>query len=260
MSAYHLRNEGAVALITGGASGLGRATAEVFGEAGYRVLVADCDAGRGQATAEELTSAGIDCAAVAADVSDAAQARAAVDAAVERWDRLDFVFNNAAILGAPRRVEEMDEEVLGRVLDVNLKGAFHVCRHAVGQMLHRGGGSIVNVGSITAGRGAALYAPYAAAKAGVVALTRSSARRLGRHNIRVNCLCPGSILGTGLSGPVDPARQREMAASLMRDIPVGRPAAPRDIAHVALFLASPLARHVHGAVLTVDGGESLGYQ
>ncbi|HEU0077127.1 MAG TPA: glucose 1-dehydrogenase [Longimicrobiaceae bacterium] len=260
MSAYDLRSEGAVALITGGASGLGRATAEVFGEAGYRVLIADCDAERGEATAADLTSAGIICAAVAADVADPAQARAAVEAAVERWDRLDFVFNNAGILGAPRRVEEMDEEVLGRVLDVNLKGAFHICKHAVGQMLHGGGGSILNVASITAWRGAAFYAPYAAAKAGIAALTRSSARRLGRHNIRVNCLSPGSIAGTGLSGSVDPARRRQDSAQLMRDIPVGRPASPRDVAHVALFLASPLACHIHGAVLTVDGGESLGYQ
>ncbi len=177
---------------------------------------------------------------------------------------LDFVLNNAGIVGQGATIEDLDEADLARVLDVDLRGPFHMCKAAVRAMKGRGG-SILNVASITACTGSAYYPAYSAAKAGVIALTRSIARRTGRMNIRVNCLNPGSIADTGLmragrgGRELTPEEKREETIGLMKKIPLARPARPRDIAHFALFLASPLAAHIHGAVLTIDGGESLGY-
>jgi len=262
MSAFDLSGQGRVALITGGARGLGRAVAEVFAEAGYRVALADVDVEAGRAAAAELTARGSEALFVATDVADSGQAAAAVAAAVERWDRLDFVLNNAAVAGRAAAIAELDEADLERVLAVNLRGPFNVCKHAVRAQREHGGGSILNVSSITAEAGSPTFAAYAASKAGVVALTRSIARHVGRFNIRVNCLRSGSIQGTGVMREErrswDADQERRHALAMIKKIPLGRRAQPRDVAHFALFLASPLAAHVHGAVLTIDGGESLG--
>ena len=259
-----LTGDGRVALITGGAAGLGRVVAEVLGRAGYRILIADVDARAGDVTAAALSAAGIAAHFIAVDVADPAQVARAVAAATEAWGRLDFVLNNAGIVGRGGTIEDLDEADLARVIDVDLRGPFHVCKSAVRAMQGRGG-SILNVASITAVTGSAYYPAYSAAKAGVIALTRSIARKVGRLNIRVNCLNPGSISETGLmragrgGRELTPEKRREEMIGLMKQIPLGRPATPQDIAYFVLFLASPLAAHIHGAVLTIDGGESLGY-
>lgn len=261
---WDLGADGKVALVTGGAAGLGRACAEAFAAAGYRLVLADIDRPSGEAAAAELVAAGPGAFFVAADVGLPAGAAAAVGAALEQWGRLDLVLNNAGISGRGSPIEELEEENLDRVLAVNLKGPFYVCKHAVPAMRRSGGGVILNVASITAGAGSADYAAYAVAKAGVMTLTRSLARRLGRYNIRINCLNPGSIEGTGLMREerqsVDQAQLQLQKMAKLKNIPLGRAARPQDVANLALFLASPLARHIHGAVLTIDGGESLGYQ
>jgi NAD(P)-dependent dehydrogenase (short-subunit alcohol dehydrogenase family) len=259
MNPYDLRVEGRVALITGGGSGIGQATAEVLGEAGYKLLLAELDVAAGERAAAELAGRGVDVELVATDVAEEAQVAAAVEAALRRWDRLDLVFNNAGVTGRATPVEELAAAELERVLAVDLKAAFYTCKHAVPAMRERGGGTIVNVGSITSDTGSADYCAYAAAKAGVVSLTRGLARRVGRFNIRVNCIQPGSIAGTRLAGEWDPAARRRQNLHLMKKIPLGRPGKPRDVAHLVLFLASPLAAHVHGAVIVVDGGETLGF-
>ncbi|HEX4953124.1 MAG TPA: SDR family NAD(P)-dependent oxidoreductase [Thermoanaerobaculia bacterium] len=266
MSAFSLRGDGRVALVTGGGAGLGRAVAEVFGEAGYRLLLVDVDREAGAAAAAGLTAAGWPARFVAADVADGPAVCAAIEAARDEWGRLDFVLNNAGISGRLAAIENLDEDDLERVLAVNLKGPFLVCKHAVPALRASGGGVIVNVASITGETGAACFSPYAASKAGLVALTRSLARRVGRYNVRVNCLAPGSIDGTGLMRSchaeqgTTPEQLKGQTLGMLRRIPLGRLAQPRDVAHVALFLASPWAAHVHGAVVTVDGGERLGFQ
>jgi NAD(P)-dependent dehydrogenase (short-subunit alcohol dehydrogenase family) len=258
-----LHGDGRVALITGGAAGLGLAVADVLGRAGYRILIADVQ--DGEAAVAELSASGVTARFVATDVADPVQAAGAVAAAVEAWGRLDFVLNNAGIVGREGMIEDLDEADFARVIDVDLRGPFHVCKSAVRAMKGLGGGSILNVASITAVTGSAHYPAYSAAKAGVIALTRSIARRAGRLNIRVNCLSPGSISGTGLmragrgGRELTPEERRQEGIAYMKQIPLGRPASPRDVAHFVLFLASPLAAHIHGAVLTIDGGESLGY-
>lgn len=263
MSGFDLSVEGKVALVTGGAGGLGRVAAETFAAAGYRVLVTDIDGDAGEAAAAEIRGQGGEALFATADVADSPEVERAVAMAVESWGRLDFVLNNAGIAGRGRPIEELEEEELDRVLAVDLKGPFHVCKHAVPALKKGGGGSILNVASITGKTGSAYYTAYSAAKAGVVALTRGLARNLGRFNIRVNCLSPGSLSGTrlmdGYRQGLSQAERQRQTLSLMQHIPLGRLGSPRDVAHVALFLASPLAAHIHGAVLTIDGGESLGY-
>jgi NAD(P)-dependent dehydrogenase (short-subunit alcohol dehydrogenase family) len=259
-----LQGGGRVALITGGACGLGWAVARRLGTAGYRVFLVDRDAEGARAKTQSLEDAGVEARFAAADVADGAAVSEAFAAAQRAWQGVDFVVSCAGILGKPALIEDAEEAEIERVLDVDLKGAFWVCKHAVRALRERGGGGILNVGSITAGAGSAYYPAYSAAKAGLVALTASIARHCGRFNIRINCLSPGSIAGTELTSrsrgaePTPEERQRE-AAALARKIPLGRPGRPEDIANLVLFLASPLASHIHGAVLTIDGGESLGF-
>lgn len=263
MSRFDLSAEGHVALITGGASGIGKGVAEVFAEAGYRVVLADVDGETGSATAAEFTAQGFEAEFVLCDVAVERQVQGAVQAGLDRWQRLDFVFNNAGISGRGALIEHLEEADLERVLAVDLKAAFYTCKYAVPAMRERGGGSILNVASITAETGSAYYPAYGAAKAGVISMTRGLARHIGRYNIRINCLNPGSVAGTNLMREYYEARPEErsrVAIALTHKIPLGRQAQPRDIGHFALYLASPLASHIHGAVLTIDGGESLGYQ
>ncbi len=261
---FDLRGEGRVALITGAASGLGRGTAQRFAEAGYRVAVVDVDAVAGAATAAELSAAGGEAMFTAADVADGASVAAAFAAVLERWQRVAFVMNAAGVLGPQALVDEVDDAAVERLLDVNLKGTFHVLKHALLTLKASGGGAVVTVASIAARANNAHFPAYGASKAGVVAMTRSAARNAGRFNVRINCLSPGSILDTRLSDGLFPdgapsaGERQRLALGLMAQIPIGRAARPQDVADVALFLASPLARHVHGAVITVDGGESLG--
>jgi 3-oxoacyl-[acyl-carrier protein] reductase len=257
MSRFDLAAPDKVALITGGASGIGREVAEVFAEAGYRVAMADVDRAAGEQAAAEMQAKGAEAEFVPCDVADEAQVAAAVAACTGRWGRLDFLFNNAGIVGRGTLIENLESAELEQVLAVDLKGVFYACKHAIPAMRAQGGGSILNVSSITAANGSPYYTAYGAAKAGVIALTRGLARNVGRFNIRINCLSPGSVTGTGLMRD-NPLKPQDVAV-LIKTIPLGRPGKPRDIAHFALFLASPLAAHIHGAVLTIDGGESLGY-
>jgi NAD(P)-dependent dehydrogenase (short-subunit alcohol dehydrogenase family) len=262
---FDLRGDGRVALVTGGALGLGREVATVLGAAGYRVAILDVDAAAGRACEAELGAAGVAARFFVADVADAGQVAEAVAAARACWGRLDFVLNNAGIVGRQAKIEDLDEADAARVLAVDLSGPLFVCKHAVRAMREGGGGSILNVSSISARTGSAYFPAYSAAKAGVIALTRSMARHTGRYRIRVNCLAPGSIEGTGLmrSGlgrEPTAGERRDRVIGLLQQVPLGRAARMRDVAYLALFLASPLAAHVHGAVFTIDGGESLGCQ
>jgi NAD(P)-dependent dehydrogenase (short-subunit alcohol dehydrogenase family) len=262
---FSLNGDGKTVLVTGGASGLGLGMAEVFAEAGYRVAIVDTNAENGAKRAEALCARGLVAQFVQADVTQEAQVEAAVEAVLTSWQRLDVVINNAGISGHAAPIHELAEAEIDEVLGVDLKGPLLVCKHAVLAQRKRGGGVILNIASISAETGAALYAPYSAAKAGVIALTRSIARNVGRFNIRVNCISPGSVRGTRfmqteLGRELTREEELKLTAGLLQKVPLARQGQPRDIAHLALFVASPLAAHIHGAVLTVDGGEHLGVQ
>jgi len=240
--------DGRRALVTGGASGIGRAACRRFAEEGAQVAVLDLDADAASAVALEVGGA-----SYGVDVRDADGVRAAVDDAAARMGGLDTAFNNAGA-GSMARLHEYDPEEFRRVVDVNLLGVWHGIRAAAPHLMSAGGGSIVNTSSISGVRPSPGEGPYAAAKAGVAALTQSAALEYARHGIRVNAVAPGAIrsaMTTPLLGLGD-WEQRWTDRT-----PLGRVGDPEDIADVVVFLCSDLARYITGQVLVVDGGMIL---
>lgn len=247
----------AAAFITGGASGIGLAIARTFVERDYRVAIVDLDADQGESAVAELSRTG-PAVFIKTDVSRADDARNAIVSAVKSFGKLDVVVNNAGILG-PDGFLLCDDQKLERVIATNLCGPLWISKHAIAHMKQFGGGSIINVSSISAYRGSPEYPAYAASKAALIGLTTSLARKYGRHNIKVNCICPGSVRDTNLSvhsgGAALTSQERLMLTSA---IPTGRITSPQDIAETIFFLASPAAQAITGAALVVDGGETYG--
>jgi meso-butanediol dehydrogenase / (S,S)-butanediol dehydrogenase / diacetyl reductase len=251
------RFEGKVALITGAASGQGRAAALLFAEEGARVVVSDVNGDGAEEVAGEIKGSGGEAVAVATDVSREVEVKAMIEAAIEAFGCLDVLFNNAGVgYSAADRftmasVVETPEGDWDAVLAINLKGVAMGCKHAIPVMERQGGGAIVNNASINALVGLSGADAYTAAKGGVVSLTRVLAVDWGPKGIRVNCMCPG-----GVDTPmIAPAIADEAVLGFMREsTPLGRLARPEETARVALFLASEEASYLNGAVFPVDGG------
>lgn len=251
------RFTGKVALITGGGGALGRASALRFVEEGARVVIADIDPERAAAVAAEI---GCDAIAVQADVTKADDCIAMVEAARGRFGKLDVVFANAGIGGEKIEFVQMPMEEWDRVIGVNLRGMVLTCKAAAPALMDAGGGSIVLMGSSTGGWDTILGAgPYMTSKEAVNALARNLALELARHRIRVNAVCPG-IVQTQLSfrqATADPAAWESFFARFAKRIPLRRVAQPEDVAASVAFLASDDARHITGATLLIDGGQTL---
>ena len=243
-----------VALITGAASGIGKAAARLFATEGARVLIADRDEVNGAAVAREITAAGGTARFVATDVSQAADAARAVQAAVDAWGRLDILYNNAAPTRLcnerDRAVHELDEAVWDTMIDVALKGVFLMSKHALPVMMRQKRGVILNTATINALMAEPGVDSYTAAKGGVVALTRSMALNYAKHGIRVNCISPGYVLTECQADwAKDPAARA--AAEALHLTRLGR---PEDIAGLALFLASDQGEFMTGSNVVIDGG------
>jgi len=246
---------GKIAAVTGAASGIGKATAELLAEQGAQVMLLDINEELGWATEAEFNARGLKTVFWKCNViseADCLQTAAGIE---ERFGRIDILFNNAGVIRR-KTVVELDESEWDLVLDVSLKGVFLLSKHVIPVMVRNGGGSIINTGSGWGIKGGDKAAAYCAAKAGVVNLTRAMAIDHGPDNIRVNCVCPGDT---------DTPLLREEARQLQKDEtaflkssasgrPLERLGTPRDIANTVLFLASDMSAWVTGSAIVVDGG------
>ena len=247
-----------VALITGGGSGIGKASCLLFAREGAKVIVVDLKKETAEATAKEIGDAGGNARAFAADVSKAVDAEAMVRFAEESYGKLNVVFNNAGIFhNDDNSVTNTAEDIWNLVIDINLKGVFLGCQYAIPALQRAGGGSIINTASFVAIVGAAVpQIAYTASKGGVLAMTREIAVEFARQNIRANSLCPGPVETPLLAELLaDPARRQRRLVH----IPMGRFARAEEMANAALFLASDESSYVNGATFMVDGGLTAAY-
>ncbi|HLK25953.1 MAG TPA: glucose 1-dehydrogenase [Caulobacteraceae bacterium] len=249
--------DGKVAIITGAASGMGRAASILFAREGANVVLADLNGPGGETAAEEATAAGAKCVFQRTDVSAEPDIQALVARALGEFGRLDITFNNAGIGGALGSIEHIAVEDWDRSQAVLLRGVFLGIKHSVAPMRAQGGGAIVSTASIAGIDGYANLHAYCAAKAGVVNLTRSAALELARDKIRVNCIAPGGVATPILGGGANFNKEAADAA-LVNAQPLPRAGQPEDIAQAALFLASEAARFITGHCLVVDGGATAG--
>jgi 3-oxoacyl-[acyl-carrier protein] reductase len=247
-----------VCLITGGAAGIGKATALRFAEEGAKVVICDVNAEAGEKT---LTELGRDAAFYTVDVTDRQAVQEWVDVVFERFSRIDVLINNAGVLRDNmlvkvkdgELVKQMPEDEFDLVIAVNLKGVFNCTQAVAPHMIRQGSGVILNASSVVGLDGNFGQTNYVATKAGVIGMTKVWARELGRHGIRVNAVAPGFIL-TEMVLQMPEDILKKMAASA----PLGRMGDTRDVANAYLFLASEEASFISGAVLRVDGGKVIG--
>lgn len=246
---------GKVAAVTGGASGIGLATAELLAGFGAHAVLLDVNEVEGRRAAAAIAEAGGQASFYRCDVSSAADCERVMQAIEASLGRLDILFNNAGIIRR-RTVVELEERDWDLVLDVSLKGVYLMSKFAIPLMARGGGGSVINSGSGWGLKGGDKAAAYCAAKAGVVNLTRAMAIDHGKDNIRVNCVSPGDTDTPLLRDEAKQLRQDEAAflAASASGRPLERLGTPRDIANAVLFLASDMSAWVTGSVLVVDGG------
>jgi len=251
------RLEGRVAIVTGGASGIGAATVRLFAEEGARVLIADMHVERGEALAKEL---GETAAFQRVDVTRESDVRGVVEEAERRWGRLDVMYNNAGFGGAMGPIESTTVEEFDLTFDVLLKGVFLGIKHAAGPMRRQGGGSIISTASVAGLKTGESPHLYGVAKAAVIHLTRSVALELGEAGIRVNCICPGIVATPLAAGRPNVTEEglAKLGQAMARAQALGRTGQPIDIARAALWLASDESSWVTGTAQVVDGGANAG--
>lgn len=244
--------DGKVAIVTAAAgAGIGQAAARRFAEEGAQVVVSDVHARRAQEVAASMTADyGREAVGLAADVRDAGQVRAMVETTLERFGHIDVLMNNAGI-NRLQPAWEMDDETWRLVIDTNLTGTFNCTRAVLPHMIERRAGAIINMASVVGWFGSGDgEAHYAAAKAGVMGYTRAVAAEAGKHHVRVNAIAPGLIYNEFL----ERIYPKEFFDRFVRRVPLGRAGEPRDVADLALFLASDLSGYITGEVICVSGG------
>jgi 3-oxoacyl-[acyl-carrier protein] reductase len=250
-----------VVIVTGAAAGIGRATALRFARDGARVAGFDVDAARGPGLVDEIRMAGSEGAFETVNVADEASVEAGVKAVVERWGKVDVLVNNAGILRDAQLVKwkdgqaaaTMTDAAFDAVIGVNLKGVFHCTRAVVPHMILAGGGVILNASSVVGLYGNFGQTNYVASKAGVIGMTRTWARELGRYKIRVNAVAPGYVATEILKAMPQP-----ILDAMVQHTPLGRIGTTEDVANAYLWLASDQASFVTGHCLSVDGGVVVG--
>lgn len=238
-----------IAVVTGGAQGIGKAVAETLAQRGANVVVADLQVEKAAAVAQEITaSTGNKAIAVQVDVSDSESAQAMIDAAIAEFDRVDILVNNAGIT-RDNLIMRMSEDEFDLVININLKGAFNCTKAVIRKMMKQRSGSIINMASVSGVTGQAGQTNYSSSKAGLIGFTKALAKEVGSRGITVNAVAPGFI-ETALTVDL-PEEIKEMGIKLT---PLGRFGQPQDVANAVAFLASDEAAFITGEVLTVDGG------
>lgn len=241
-----------VALVTGGSSGIGRATALAFARAGAKVAVADLNSVGGQETVSLITGAGGEACFIEADMGEATSVAAMVEKAVETYGRLDYAHNNAGIEGVLKRTAEQDEEDWAPVIQINLTGVWLCMKYEIPHMLRQGGGAIVNTASGAGLIGVKRMAAYVASKHGVVGLTKTAALEYAKSGIRINAVCPG-VIKTAMVDRVSDNRP-DVLDKMIAAEPIGRSGQPEEIAEAVVWLCSDAASFVTGHAMAVDGG------
>lgn len=253
-----MRLDGKVALITGGNSGIGAATAKLFAAEGAAVAITGRNKERGEQTVNDIVASGGEAVFIRSDVCIAKECRDAVDQTLERFGKIDVLFNNAGVFH-PRTIPECTEEEWDETIDSSLKGAFLMSKYTLPSMIEQGSGSIIHTSSGWGVLGGDKAAAYCAAKGGLIVMAKAMAIDHGPQGIRVNCVCPGDVLTPMLP---DDAAKRGLAwedyEKDAADRPLGRIGAALDIANAALFLACDESSFVTGESLVVDGGGIAG--
>ncbi len=244
-----------VALITGGASGMGLAAAQAFAESGAAVAIADVNGEAAKAAAKTLTDAGHKAIGIRCDVANMAEVEAMVDRTVAAFGRLDFAFNNAGVQSPVAETADARPEDYDFVMGVNLRGIWNCMKYELLQMRRQGSGAIVNNSSLGGLVGIAERGIYHASKHGVVGLTKSAGLEYAPKGIRINAVCPGIIETPMVAGMLE--SQPEAMAELMKEVPMARLGRAEEVAAAVLWLCSPAASFVIGHALPVDGGYTV---
>jgi NAD(P)-dependent dehydrogenase (short-subunit alcohol dehydrogenase family) len=248
------RVEGKACIVTGAGSGIGKAIAQRLAEEGGTVLCADINGATAIATVEEIHHAGGIAVAMAADVSDRTQVDMLIAHCVDLYGKVDVLVNNAGV-NIPGVFHEVTDDAIDQTLNVNVKGAMYGCRAAILHMLRQGSGSIINISSVNGLVSEPFLTVYSASKGAIVMLTKGVALDYAKQGIRCNAICPGWV-----DTPINYAHAEMLGglekvyANIDAFQPIGRPGEPREIAHLALFLASDEASFLTGSIITADGG------
>ena len=246
-----MRLENKTAIITGGASGIGRASALCFASEGAQLVIADVNGDGGQETVNLIKQQGGTAVFYETNVSDSKQVKELVSATVENFGKLDILFNNAGVGNPDVKSVDLEEEDWDRIIDINLKSVFLGIKYAVPELKKAGGGSIINTSSLLGIKGQKYLTAYNASKAGVILLTKNAALEYGKDQIRVNAIAPGVIDTQIIEGWKNDQRKWPI---ISRANALGRIGTPQEVANAVLFLASEEASFITGATLSVDGG------